>query len=146
VSKTTADILDGLEDVTEWDEEELLRGQRRSKNGNFVGRPPKVIAQAVYIERHRRTMKKATELLRQNTLKAVRVLVTVATDETAPRAVRVQAAQLIIERVLGKTPATIEIKADPAPWLRALKGAIQITPGDDDFEDDFIDAEIIEDD
>jgi hypothetical protein len=67
VSRHTAAILDGEEDLSAWDDEELLRGQRRAKNGRFVGRPPLVVPQAVHAERVRRTMSKATELLRDST-------------------------------------------------------------------------------
>jgi hypothetical protein len=55
VSRHTADILEGIEDLTAWDNEELLRGQRRDRRGNFTGVPPKVVPQAVHAERVRRT-------------------------------------------------------------------------------------------
>lgn len=46
VSRHTGDILDGVVDLSEWDDEEIFRGQRRSPNGRFQGKPPIVVPQA----------------------------------------------------------------------------------------------------
>ena len=43
MSDTNTAILRGELDLTAWSEEELIRGQRRARNGHFQGRPPRVV-------------------------------------------------------------------------------------------------------
>ena len=144
VSSRTADVLDGIEDLSAWSDEELLRGSRRSKNGNFVGRPPEVVPQAVHAERSRRLMSKAHELLRDSTVEAVELLRSIINDENAPLAVRVQASGMIIDRTLPKS-ATLSVSLAPPPkYLGVLEAAIIST--DTDPDEDIIEAELIEDD
>jgi hypothetical protein len=146
VSARTADVLDGIEDLSAWDDEELLRGQRRSRNGNFVGRPPEVVPQAVHVEMTRRRMSKAYDLLRVSTLDAVELLHSVITDPDAPMPDRIKAAQLVLDRTLPKSEnlnVSLGI-ADPPRFLSAIEGAlVTIVSGSDDG---IVDAEIIEDD
>jgi hypothetical protein len=84
VSKTSADVLEGLDDLRDWDDEELRRGQRRSRNGNFHGNSPKLIPQKIVNERYRRTLASAQALFVENTVNAVAVLIEIATDLGAP--------------------------------------------------------------
>lgn len=125
VGKTNAAILAGEADLSEWSEEELLRGQRRDKNGGWVGRPPKVVPMAVHNELVRRKMSRAHELLRDNLVAATEVLVDLATDPEVESAVRLKAATTIMERVLGKTPERVELSAtERKPWEAAVTGGI----------------------
>jgi hypothetical protein len=146
VSSSTADILDGITDLSEWDDEELLRGQRRAANGSFVGRPPKVVPQEVHAERIRRTMTKAHVLLQESTVDAVALLRQVVLDDFANYSDRVRAAELIITRVLGKPTERIELSAEkPEPlWMRTIRGSVVgvVTEAEDA---DIVDAEIVED-
>lgn len=66
VGESTVAILNGEEDVSLWSDEELTRGQRKDKNGTWVGRPPTVVPKALHDELVRRKMSKAFELLRDN--------------------------------------------------------------------------------
>lgn len=141
VSRTSADVLEGLDDLSCWDDEEIRRGQRRSKRGNFVGRPPKLVPQRLHEERHRRTLTKAHQLFTENTVTAVEVLVDIATDLSAPHADRIKAASLILDRVLGKSPQAIEVAMQEPPYLKAL--AASIVSSDTDPDDDIIEAEIV---
>jgi hypothetical protein len=139
-------LLAGEEDLSSWDDEEIQRGQRRSKNGSFVGRPPKVIPQAVHEEWVRRTMRKAYTLLKESTYDAAKLLRQIVNDEEAPYGFRLRAAELIFERVLGKATEKVELSiSDEPPWVRALQGAI--TGGIDRsglHDEDIIDAEVVE--
>jgi hypothetical protein len=40
VGKTNTAILAGELDLSAWDEEELMRTQRKNKHGTWTGRPP----------------------------------------------------------------------------------------------------------
>lgn len=144
VSSRTADVLDGTADLSSWDDEELLRGQRKDRNGRFTGIKPKVVPQAVHAERIRRTMSKAYDLLKESTYDAVTVLREVMLDEDAPTAYRVQAAELVLNRVLGKSTERLEVKWDEPPaWMKAIEGAVVgFMNGDGQ---DIIEAEVIAD-
>src|SRR5438067_1237960 len=99
VSATTASILAGEVDLSEWDDDEIMRGQRKSKDGRFHGRPPKVVAQAIHEERHKRFFKRGIELLRTNVADAVGYLIRVVRDESVSPTDRIKAATFIVERV-----------------------------------------------
>jgi hypothetical protein len=145
VSPSTADILEGITDLSEWDDEELLRGQRKASNGKFVGRPPKVVPQEVHAERVRRTMSKAYALLHESTVDAVALLRTVVLDDFANYSDRIRAAELIMTRVLGKPTERIELateRPDP-PWMVAIRhGIVGLVTEPEDSE--IVDAEIVE--
>ena len=144
VGKANSAILNGTEDLSLWSEEELLRGQRKGKHGRWVGPRPKVVPTAVHQELVQRRMLAAHKLLGENLVKAVQVLVDVATDKRTDAAVRVKAAGIIMDRVLGKVPERVHLAPDdPEPtWAKAIRaGMVQaIVPaeghalpaGDDD--------------
>ena len=118
--RVNAAILAGDEDLTQWTDEELIRGQRRDRNGNWGGRPPVMVPSVVHQELTSRRMAEARELLRDNTLAAVNVLVEVATDKDAPASDRVKAAGMILDRTLGRAPLTVVMDIEP-PWAKALR-------------------------
>jgi hypothetical protein len=144
VSPTTASVLDGTDDLSDWDDEEIRRGQRRNRKGGFSGRPPKLVPQRLHAERHRRTLTRAHELFTANTEKAVQVLVDIATDATAPHSDRVKAASLILDRVLGRAPQAIEVAMREPKFLSVIRAATIVYDGSDPDEDaDVIDAEVL---
>lgn len=110
VGATNRAILEGSEDVSLWDEEELLRGQKRSSNGKWQGRPPKVVPLRIHEELTRRRLSKAYELLRENLVGAVEVLGQIVQDTDAEHKDRIKAAELIMERVMGKAPARVDVR------------------------------------
>jgi hypothetical protein len=125
IGERNAAILAGDVDLAAWDDEELMRGQRRNKNGKFSGRPPKIVPKAVHDELVRRKMSKAHDLLRDNIVAATEVLVDVAKDTDVDPSVRLKAAGMILDRVLGKAPENVNIRAQlEPPWLEALRGGI----------------------
>ncbi len=123
VGKTNQAILSGQTDLTTWTEEELLRGQRRNKNGGWNGRAPAVVPMAVHDELVRRKMSQAHELLRDNLVAATEVLIELATDEDVESATRLKAATTILDRVLGKAPETVNLELNK-PWQIALNAGI----------------------
>ena len=128
-------ILNGEEDLSVWTEEELIRGQRRNKNGYFQGRPPKIVPKAVHNELVRRRLSRAGEILRDDLVAAVELLGTVVRDDEAAYSDRIKAANIIIERVLGKTPERMKITVEEEPpWAAAIRSAVVrgIVPTRDD--------------
>lgn len=54
---------------------------------------------------------------------AVELLRTVILDDEAAYADRIKASQLVMERVMGKSPERVEIAVEP-PWATALRHAL----------------------
>ena len=135
----------GADDLSEWDDEELRRGMRRSKKGDFRGHPPVAVPKQLLDELHRRQMSKANTKLKDYVESAVDVLTEIMQDATVEPKDRLTAVRMVMDRVLGKEPAKVELSVD-APWLQALQGAIvsiepayedaEIVNDDDDYADD----------
>jgi hypothetical protein len=124
ISPVTRAVIDGTEDLSTWSDEELERGIRRGRDGKFR-KPPRLVAKAVHDELVRRKMTKAYSLLRESTHKAVEVLIEVATDRKADPAVRVKAAEAILDRSLGKPTESMRLSIDGSePWQRLIANAI----------------------
>ena len=145
VSPTTRAILEGEEDLSVWSEEELIRGVRRGRDGRFR-KAPLVIPKAVHDELVKRKMAKAYNLLRESTYDAVQVLVEVAKDAEADPAVRVKAAELILDRTLGKAPqhVAVDVTGDSPAWQQLVASAIVPTlqlPAEDIVEGEVVGAE-----
>lgn len=126
VGKTNSAILSGDLDVSTWTDEELMRGQKRDKNGRWSGAPPKLVPKAIHDELVRRKMSQAHDLMRDNVVKATEVLVEIAQDKDVDPAVRLRAVAMIHDRVLGKAPDKVQMEAaiTMQPWERAVAGAI----------------------
>lgn len=124
IGNTNQAILSGEADLSIWTDEELMRGQRRDRNGKWGGRPPKVVPTAIHNELVRRRLSKAGELLNESVVDAVQLLRKVVVDDDANYADRIKAAVIIMERVMGKTPDRVELTAEVKPWEVALRNGI----------------------
>ncbi len=143
--RTNSAILAGDADLREWDDEELLRGQRKSKNGQFHGKPPKVVPMGVHQELTRRRLSKAYELLRDDLVAACQLLGSVVRDDNAPYKDRIKASEIIIERVMGKVPEKIDVAIFPTPLEQAFKA--MLVPDDEALSlsaEDIVDAELVD--
>lgn len=138
-------VLDGLEDLSTWDEEELRRGTRRSADGSFRGRKPTVVPKALHDELYRRTIEHAQELFRKSLPDAIKTVVALATDPTVDASVRLNAAKFAVERVMGKAPQQINLTAEKPLWERFMASVVidRELPAPADAE--IIDAEVVED-
>lgn len=121
--KRQKELWDPNFDFSTLDDEELVRGRRRDKHGDFRGRPPAALPAAF----HRRAMmelfKRADDQLRINLVECTTHLTTIAGDPEVDPAVRARVAEWVIERVMGKTPEIVTVtKGDP--WDAVLEGVI----------------------
>jgi hypothetical protein len=135
-------ILTGMDDLSDWDDEELREGRRKDKNGAWVGRAPTIVPKALHDELVRRTLLNANEMMRENLEDAVRELVHIATSEACEAKDRLRAISMILDRVMGKAADKVEISGT-VPWLLALQGGI-VTVGDavdEESEDDIDEAD-----
>lgn len=136
-------ILTGQEDLSEWDDEELKHGQRKDKNGRFQGRSPVIVPKQLHNELVRRTLGKIEELMRESAYEAAEALVEImrgeyVEDKEDPKAKdRIKAAEIILNRVLGKEPIRLEVAAMKSKYEEAFEA--MIVP--DDTYDEAIDAD-----
>lgn len=132
-----------MDDLSEWDEEELRRGRRRDKNGNFNGRDPVVVPMAVHREMTKRALGDAQRIMQENLVAATTMLTELAISPTVDPKDKLAAIKMIMDRVMGKEVQKVEIGVD-APWQKALSGGIvsmetleaSATDGDIDNEDE----------
>lgn len=121
----TAALLDGRDNVEDWDDDELRHGYRKSKDGTFSGRPPALVPLKAYKELLRRRLRETEQIMVDSLPAAARTLQAIMESPFAEDRDRIKAAQLLIERVMGKAIERVELglNADP-PWMEALKGGI----------------------
>lgn len=126
-----------MDDLSDWDDEELREGRRKDKHGGWIGRAPTIVPKALHDELVRRTLLNANELMRDNLEDAVRELVHIATSEACEAKDRLRAISMILDRVMGKAADKVEISGT-VPWLMALQGGIvslQDNVAEEDDED-----------
>ncbi len=141
LSENNTNILIGKEDLSSWDDDELIRGQRRNKNGKFGGKPPKVVPKALHDELVKRAMSSAMQLLNTNLVAAVTELTKIAKSSVAEDKDKLKAIELIMNRVMGKAPDKIEFTGDTPNWMQSIMVSIVAKNSEDiDIED----AEIVE--
>jgi hypothetical protein len=110
----------GFKPLAEWDLEELARGRPRNKNGKFNGTAPKWIAPEIAKEAKRRLLDHTFGKLAGHIDQAMVVIGNVLEDESVDMngkpivdaKTKLAAAQFIIEHVVGKPKAVVEVGGD----------------------------------
>ncbi len=97
-----------------------------------------------------KTLRKAEDICRRNTVDAVNLIGQVVRDPTAKDSDRLKAAGMILDRVWGRAPEHVTIDLQQPPWAVALRdmmivGNEQQARALDLGDDDVIDAEVVED-
>lgn len=110
------DFLEGKLSVTDLDDDELIRGQLKDRNGAFTGRPPRVIPRAFHTAVVRELVSRQERKLLHDLEGAYGALREIASNHRAPAVARNQAAIYLIERVSGKIPDKQLIQAEVKPW------------------------------
>lgn len=134
VSPRMQALLDGAITVEDLDDEEILRGQLRSADGSFKGRPtnylPRELAMAWQREGQKRHQVWVTETvpLAQKTI--VKLM---SSGMLSPAdATKLKAAQWVLERFGGKTPDRVEVKAEVQTWEHVVEDILVDVEEDDD--------------
>lgn len=106
-------LLDGRLSVRDLDDEEIRRMSVRAKDGTIArGRTmPSHIAQAYTAE----TIRRAQKMFREHLPKAIEALGTVVTDPDASNADKIKAANIIVDRVMGKALERVHVEG-PSPF------------------------------
>lgn len=126
VGRTTADVLAGEVDLSTWDDDELIKGRRKDKNGGFTGRPPKLLPAAFFQELTKRRFSRAYQLLEGSLVDGARFLASIIRDNGAPNADRLRATELLFDRILGrpKEQLRLDVHSDLSPFQKLLMTAI----------------------
>lgn len=104
--------------IDDLDDEEIMRAQIKNADGNFKGRPPKYVphefAQAIVAKQHELVASRIAGLVTQafDTLSDVMGKPFPQPGDSA----RVKAAQLVLERYLGRVPETVNIRQQKNEW------------------------------
>ena len=112
-------LLQGAIKIEDLDDEELAQGRLKDKNGKFSGRPPMLIPSELVQAMRREWLSRAESKLREALMdKGIGVLTDLASNELVDPAVRLKAANTIIERTMGKVPERVTFAAeDPVETL-----------------------------
>jgi hypothetical protein len=121
---STTKVLLGEDSVEEWDDEELQHGRRRDKNNKFAGLDPIIVPKACYDEMVRRALINANNMLRENLSVAVQMLTDIIKDKNVEPRDKLKAVDMVMNRVMGKTPEKIEVSAHKESWQTAIEGSI----------------------
>lgn len=140
--KAVSRVLAGEDDLSSWDEEELIRGQKRNKHGQWPNSPPKIVPKALHDELVKRKLTKAYGLLNESIYDAVAILIDIAKDEQAESSVRLKAVKEILDRTLGKAPQHVTFEAGGESKLEEAF-RLMLVPTTS-TSDDIVDAEIVE--
>lgn len=117
-------LLDGRLTVHDLDDEEVSNMTVRQKDG-ALARKRKMIPSHLAQQFHREIINRAESKFRTALGDAVKVLAEIATDPDASDAVRVQAADKIINRVMGKPVETVRIEGE-SKWDGLLGEALDV--------------------
>lgn len=124
VGGRTGKLISGDLSVEDLDEEELARGYCKDKNGKFTGRPPVVVPRALFQRMQRELFQRFDERLKSGLVDALDVILNLARDPDVDATNRRQAAQYVIDRVMGKTPEKVTVVAED-PWETILNGVMR---------------------
>lgn len=114
-----AELLSGKLSVEDLDDEEVAMGRLKAADGTFRGRPPVVVPAELVQAMRREWLSRAEDKLREALLeRGIGTLTELAGSDRVDPAVRLRAAQALIERVMGKVPDKIQLAAeDPVEAL-----------------------------
>lgn len=141
VSGSTVDLIRNPEQIKDWDDEELERGRRRDKNGNFTGNTPNIIPMECFKELNRRRIRRAHEMMSEAVIPAMRELRAIIESPSSDDKDKLAAIKIMLDRGLGTAPSRVDVSVETPPWLAALQGGIVSV--DETEDEDIEEAEII---
>lgn len=142
VGRTNAAILDGEDDLSDWDDEELMRGRRRADDGTFRGGPPTVVPKSLHDELCRRKFQEAYATLYERLAEVSARAARIALGEETATAAEMKAIEQVFDRTLGKPTERVNVTSQEEPWMAAIRQVVVVPEEDDDV----IDVEAVEED
>lgn len=124
VGKGTVALMTGEDDVSDWTDEELIRGARMN-----VKRLPHMIPRAVFDELNNRIITRVRHRFAAEMEVAVREHIRIINSRKASDAVKLKAIGMLYDRVLGKPTETVRVEHEGDPlYLQVVANAIVATP------------------
>lgn len=117
-------LIDGEIKIEDLDDEELRRGQLRSKDGDFRGRPPQLIPRTFHEAIVRELIERGNAKLRDNLEASLSVITQMAMNPKTPARERLAAAQYVVERTMGKIPEKQIVQAQVAKWEAQMEDVV----------------------
>lgn len=114
-------IAENILNLDEWDNEELIRGYRRNRRGDF-GAPPKYIPREIQQEAFRRLVNRGERKLKEAYYRTIEGLIELAHNASSEK-VRLDAQKELLNRVIGKVPDRMLV-AREEPWEGILADAL----------------------
>lgn len=114
-------IAQGILSLEDWDNEELIRGYRRGRNGKF-GPRPRFISQEVQQEAFRRLVTRGDRKMKQAYIKSIEDLIYIAQHASSEK-VQLDAIRELQNRIVGKVPERVHVGIDQ-PWEDMLADSI----------------------
>jgi len=149
VTRTTRAIADGeIADLSDGDDDELMYGRRRDRNGQLRGKPPKLIPMRLLQEYNRRAGRRTMLLLMRHLEPAARTIIEIAEKKKAKPGdiVRLKAAINILDRLIGAPPQSLTIASDDEliqPWMK-LMARSNVSTADELKDEDIEEGEVVE--
>jgi hypothetical protein len=106
-------IAEGILTLEDWDDEELIRGYRRNRDGRW-GPPPKFIPREVQQQCFRTLVGRGDRKMREAYLASVQELVGLAHSADSEK-VKLEAIREVMNRLVGKVPDRVHV-ATEQPW------------------------------
>lgn len=117
-------LLDGDISVHDLDDEEIRRGRCRDRQGGFSGRPPTAIPREVSDALRVEFQTRVREVFEQSVHAAQAALLEITNNRRAAAPARVRAAEVLLERSLGKVPDKIHQQVEMKKFEVALSGIL----------------------
>lgn len=115
-------IAEGILSLDDWDNQELIRGYRRSRDGKF-GKPPKYIPREVQHEAFRRLVHRGNRKFREAYMQTVEDLIELAHTSSSDK-VKLEAQKELLNRIVGKVPDIVVGAQMEQPWENILADSI----------------------
>jgi hypothetical protein len=128
-------FLDGTLTVEDLDDEELLKGQLRDKDGQFRGRPPLMIPRAFHVKLTQELLHRAEGKIREHFNEAMQVFIDVMNNPRVRPQDRLYAAQYVWERMAGKIPEKQVVEASVRKWEDVAEAVVVELIEDGEIED-----------
>jgi hypothetical protein len=136
ISPTSAAVVYGEEDLSGWDDEELIRGTRRNKNGKFTGRKPRFIPRELLQELHRRRTHRTFEVLDSSLEIAAKRLRACIAGQKPLTLAELKAIEMLFNRVYGRPREQIQfdlksVSDEPSKWEKLVASVVIVGNQDD---------------
>lgn len=136
-------LLEGEIDVADLDDSELMSGTFRDQSGSLRS-SNKLIPKAMHQELMRRILNRGTERIRSDFFDAIDTVTGIMKNDTVDPAVRLRAANIIIDRVAGKVADKIDLTMEVKKYEHVITEIVREMPDAGQTAPEILDAVLVE--